>query len=214
MDPRAGSAAGGTWQAGGVAQEYGPGTALVVVDVQVDFADPTGSLYVPGGEEVVPLVNAEVDAAVAAGAPVVLTQDWHPPHTPHFAADGGTWPVHCVAGTPGAELDPALRVPEGALRVRKGTGSEDGYSGFSEVDLASGVTETTVLGSLLEAAGVRRLVVVGLAGDYCVRATALDGARLGYAVTVPLAATRFVGLRPGDDERARQDMAAAGVALV
>jgi len=195
-------------------QEYGPGAALVVVDVQVDFADPAGSLYVPGGEEVVPLVGAEVAAATAAGSLVVLTQDWHPPHTPHFAPDGGLWPVHCVAGTPGAELHPGLAVPPDAPRVRKGTGSEDGYSGFSEVDLASGRTETTVLGALLTDAGAHRLVVVGLAGDYCVRATALDGVRLGHEVLVPLALTRFVGLAPGDDERAREEMAAAGVRLV
>ncbi|SDQ73034.1 isochorismatase family protein [Quadrisphaera sp. DSM 44207] len=195
-------------------QQYAPGTALVVVDVQVDFADPAGGLYVAGGEDVVPLVNAEVDAAVAAGSPVVFTQDWHPEHTPHFAQDGGTWPVHCVAGTPGAELAPGLRVPEGASRVRKGTGTEDGYSGFSEVDLASGRTDATRLGALLQEAGVRRLVVVGLAGDHCVRATALDGARLGYDVTVPLAVTRFVALRPEDPQRARADMAAAGVHLV
>jgi nicotinamidase/pyrazinamidase len=195
-------------------QEYPPGTALVVVDMQVDFADPTGSLYVRGGEEVVPLVNAEVEAATAAGAPVVVTQDWHPAHTPHFAPDGGLWPVHCVAGTPGAELTAGLRVPEGALRVRKGTGSEDGYSGFSEVDLVSGKSGSTVLGSLLADAGVARLVVVGLAGDYCVRATAVDGAALGYDVTVPLAATRFVQLAPGDDEAARAAMVRAGVHLV
>ena len=195
-------------------QQYGPGTALVVVDVQVDFADPAGSLHVPGGEEVVPLVNAEVEAAVAAGSPVVLTQDWHPPRTPHFATDGGLWPVHCVAGTPGAELHPGLEVPADAPRVRKGTGSEDGYSGFSEVDLASGRTGSTVLGDLLDAAGVRRVVVVGLAGDHCVRATALDGVRRGLEVVVPLALTRFVGLVPGDEERARQEMAAAGVQLV
>ncbi|MGQ7297389.1 isochorismatase family protein [Quadrisphaera sp. KR29] len=190
---------------------YGPGTALVVVDVQVDFADPGGSLYVAGGEQVVPLVNAEVEAAVAAGSPVVFTQDWHPEHTPHFAADGGTWPVHCVAGTPGADLHPDLVVPEGAPRVRKGTGAEDGYSGFSELDLASGRREATVLGDLLDAHGVRRIVVVGLAGDYCVRATALDGAARGLEVEVPLALTRFVQLADGDDERAVSEMRSAGV---
>ena len=91
-------------------QEYSPTTALVVVDLQNDFTLPTGSLYVPGGEEVVDLVNAEVDAAAAAGARVVYTQDWHPEHTPHFEADGGLWPVHCVAGTPGAELVDGLHL--------------------------------------------------------------------------------------------------------
>lgn len=193
---------------------YGPGTALVVVDLQVDFADPTGSLYVAGGEDVVPLVDAEVEAAVAAGSPVVFTQDWHPAHTPHFAADGGIWPVHCVAGTPGAELHPGLVVPDGAPRVRKGTGAEDGYSGFSEVDLASGRHEATVLGDLLDARGVQRVVVVGLAGDYCVKATALDGAARGLGVQVPLELTRFVMLTEGDDERAVAEMRAAGVEVI
>ncbi len=199
-------------------QDYSPTTALVVVDLQNDFTLPTGSLYVPGGEEVVELVNAEVDAAAAAGARVVYTQDWHPEHTPHFERDGGLWPVHCVAGTPGAELVQGLRLvpgPHGEVeRIRKGTGTEDGYSAFSEVDLASGTTASTRLGVLLDAAGVRSLVVVGLAGDYCVKATAVDGARLGLDVVVPLAATRYVALSTDDDVVARQEMTAAGVRLV
>ncbi len=199
-------------------QDYSPTTALVVVDLQNDFTLPTGSLYVPGGEEVVELVNAEVDAAAAAGARVVYTQDWHPEHTPHFERDGGLWPVHCVAGTPGAELVEGLRLvpgPHGEVeRIRKGTGTEDGYSAFSEVDLASGTTASTRLGVLLDAAGVRSLVVVGLAGDYCVKATAVDGARLGLDVVVPLAATRYVALSTDDDVVARQEMTAAGVRLV
>ncbi|MGH3369810.1 MAG: cysteine hydrolase family protein, partial [Nocardioidaceae bacterium] len=87
-----------------MSRSYGPGTALVVVDVQNDFADPAGSLYVRGGEQVVQAVNAEVEAARAAASPVVYTQDWHPPETPHFEKDGGKWPVHCVMGTWGAEL--------------------------------------------------------------------------------------------------------------
>lgn len=202
-----------------VVQAYSPTTALVVVDLQNDFALPSGSLYVPGGEEVVDVVNAEVDAAAAAGSRVVYTQDWHPEHTPHFEADGGLWPVHCVAGTLGADLVDGLRlVPSGAggdvERIRKGTGAEDGYSGFSEVDLASGEAASTRLGALLDAAGVRSLVVVGLAGDYCVKATAVDGARLGYDVVVPLAATRYVALSSDDDVAAREAMTAAGVRLV
>ncbi|MFZ5871020.1 MAG: isochorismatase family protein [Actinomycetota bacterium] len=193
-------------------QEYGEGTALVVVDVQVDFASPDGGLYVPGGEEVVPVVNDEVRAARAAGSPVVYTQDWHPPHTPHFVPDGGVWPVHCVRDTPGAELHPDL-VVDGPV-VRKGTGGEDGYSGFSVRDPVSGRTSATHLGSLLDAEGVRRVVVVGLAGDVCVKETALDGRRLGYDVVVPLAATRFVELAPGDADRAVEEMQAAGVLVV
>ena len=202
-------------------QTYSPTTALLVVDVQNDFMPPSGTLVVPGGDEVVPVVNAEVDAAVDAGALVVYTQDWHPEHTPHFDTDGGPWPVHCVAGTPGAELVEGLRVvgPPGdrdgePVRVRKGTGAEDGYSAFSQTDLADGSTVGTGLAERLEAAGVDRLVVVGLAGDYCLKATAVDGARAGYPVTVPLATTRFVMLSSDDDVRARAEMEAAGVVLV
>jgi nicotinamidase/pyrazinamidase len=196
------------------ANRYRRDTALIVVDVQNDFADPAGSLYVAGGEEVVDVVNAEISAATAAGAPVVYTQDWHPPSTPHFVTEGGVWPVHCVRDTWGAELHPGLEVGEEAPLVRKGVGGEDGYSGFSVRDPVSGEEQATALGRLLDEAGMRRLVVTGLAGDVCVKATALDGRRLGYEVTVPLAATRFVELEEGDGERAVAEMRGAGVAVV
>jgi nicotinamidase/pyrazinamidase len=192
---------------------YGPETALVVVDVQNDFADPDGGLYVDGGEEVVDVVNAEIEAATRAGALVVYTQDWHPPSTPHFVTDGGVWPVHCVRDTWGAELHPGLRVVDGASRVRKGVDGEDGYSGFSVRDPVSGEEQATELGRLLDDAGVEQIVVVGLAGDVCVKETALDGRRLGYEVTVPLAATRFVELAEGDADRAVETMREAGVAI-
>lgn len=191
---------------------YAPSSALVVVDMQHDFADPSGSLYVRGGEDVVTGIAAEIAAAQRAGAAVAYTQDWHPEHTPHFAADGGIWPVHCVAGTPGAELVPGL--PVAGPVVRKGTGSEDGYSGFSEVDLASGATKGTQLSTLLDEAGVMSVTVVGLAGDWCVKATALDAVRLGYTVTVPLALTRFVNLHDGDADRAVAEMRGAGVEVL
>ena len=192
------------------ARVYDEETALVVVDVQNDFADPSGGLYVQGGEAVVALVNAEVEAAHDAGATVVYTQDWHPESTPHFEKDGGTWPVHCVADTWGAELHPDLDV-RGPV-VRKGTSGEDGYSGFTERDPVSGEPHPTQLGSLLSP-GVRRIVVVGLAGDYCVKETALDAALLGYDVAVPLGHTRFVNLSPGDDDQAVADLQAAGVTI-
>jgi nicotinamidase/pyrazinamidase len=192
------------------ARSYGDETALVVVDVQNDFADPSGGLYVQGGEAVVALVNAEIAAARDAGATVVYTQDWHPESTPHFEKDGGTWPVHCVAETWGAELHPDLDV-RGPV-VRKGTSGEDGYSGFTERDPVSGEPHPTQLGSLLSP-DVRRIVVVGLAGDYCVKETALDGRLLGYDVVVPLDQTRFVNLSAGDDDRAVAEMEAAGVTI-
>lgn len=185
-------------------------TALVVVDVQNDFADAGGGLYVRSGEQVVPLVNELVVQAQNAAASVVYTQDWHPQSTPHFAKDGGIWPVHCVADTWGAELHPNLLV-KGPV-VRKGTSGEDGYSGFSVRDPVSGESAPTQLQSLLDPS-VQRLVVVGLAGDYCVKETALDGVRLGYAVEVPLAYTRFVELADGDTARSVEELRAAGVAV-
>ena len=191
---------------------YDPTVALLVVDVQNDFADPAGSLAVHGGPEVVAAANAEVRAAAAAGAPVLYTQDWHPADTPHFAKDGGTWPVHCVQDTWGAQLHPDLLV-EGEV-VRKGEHGEDGYSGFTMRDPVSGASVPTPLADRLRAAGVQRLVVLGLATDYCVRATALEGRELGWPVTVPWAAVRAVDLQPGDGERTRAELLAAGVEVV
>ena len=191
---------------------YGPEVALVVVDVQNDFADPAGSLSVGGGAEVVPLVNGEVERALAAGAAVAYTQDWHPAHTPHFAPDGGIWPVHCVGGTWGAELHPDLSV-RGPI-VRKGSHGEDGYSGFSMRNPSGGLPIPTELDATLARGGGKRLVVCGLATDYCVKATALDGVRLGYETAVLLEAVRAVNLEPGDGDRALDEMAAAGVRLV
>jgi nicotinamidase/pyrazinamidase len=190
---------------------YDEETALIVVDVQNDFADPTGSLYVPGGEAIVDVANEEVAAARAAGTIVVFTQDWHPPITPHFAKDGGIWPVHCVADTWGAEFAPGLRV-EGEV-IRKGTAGEDGYSGFAVRDPESGAEQSTGLAELLEERGVRRVVVVGLALDYCVKDTALDAINAGFEATLLRHATRAVNLQPGDDEAALATLEAAGVAL-
>jgi nicotinamidase/pyrazinamidase len=189
--------------------EYDAKTALVVTDIQNDFADPGGSLYVRGGEEVVPFANAEMDRAVGAGALVVYTQDWHPPNTPHFQKDGGIWPVHCVQGTWGADLHPDLRV-KGDV-IRKGTGGEDGYSGFTVRDPVSGARMETDLEPLLRAHGIERIVVVGLATDYCVKETAVDGARLGFDTTILLDGVRGVNLQPGDDERAVHDAMIDGV---
>jgi nicotinamidase/pyrazinamidase len=192
-------------------QRYDPKTALVVVDLQNDFADPAGGLSVKGGADIVPTVNGEVSMAVNAGALVVCTQDWHPESTPHFARDGGIWPVHCVAETWGAELHPDLRV-EGP-RVRKGTNGEDGYSGFTMRDSTTGDTIPTELEGILRDRGIERVVVCGLATDYCVKATALDAARLGFETYLLLDAVRAVDLAAGDGERAIEEMREAGVNL-
>ncbi|QNK80549.1 isochorismatase family protein [Nakamurella sp. PAMC28650] len=186
-------------------------TALIVVDVQHDFADPSGSLYVKGGEQTLPGIVERIRGTVAAGGLVVYTQDWHPEHTPHFAVDGGLWPVHCVMDTPGAALMPGLPV-EGPV-VRKGSGPEDGYSGFSVLDLETGRTSGTELSTILDENGIMAITVVGLAGDWCVKATAIDGVALGYRTTVPLSLTRFVELQPGDAEAAVAAMRAAGVTV-
>jgi nicotinamidase/pyrazinamidase len=190
---------------------YDTATSLVVVDVQNDFADPKGSLYVREGDRTPPVINREIELATAAGASVLYTQDWHPPRTPHFVTDGGIWPVHCVQDTWGAEFHPALRV-RGAV-VRKGSHGEDGYSGFTMRDPLSGETRPTELDALLKDRGARRLVVVGLATDYCVKATALDGRSLGYETTVLEDAVRAVDIQPGDGEAALEELARAGVRL-
>jgi len=186
--------------------------ALIVVDVQNDFADPAGSLFVSGAPEILPQVNLLVDAARLDNMLVVYTQDWHPAHTPHFAPDGGIWPVHCVAYTAGAALHPDLR-PGPDILIRKGSRGEDGYSAFSLRDPVSGVTSSTPLDQILRDRGVAGLIVCGLATDYCVRATAIDAAARGYLTVLDLMAVAAVNLQPGDGDRAIAEMAAAGVRM-
>jgi nicotinamidase/pyrazinamidase len=193
-------------------QRYDQRTALIVVDVQNDFADPAGGLSVAAGDAIVPTVNAEIASASAEGAFVVYTQDWHPPSTPHFAKDGGIWPVHCVAGSWGAELHPDLVEVAGG-RVRKGINGEDGYSGFTMRDAQTGETIPTDLADLLRARDIERVVVCGLATDYCVKATAIDAAALGFETSLLSNAVRAVDLNPGDGDRAIAAMRDAGVAV-
>ncbi len=187
---------------------YDRHTALLVVDVQNDFVDPGGSLHVVEGEMVVPALNIEIVNAAGAGSTVVCTQDWHPEHTPHFEVDGGVWPVHCVHDTWGAAFHPDLRVTGDV--IRKGGGGEDGYSAFSVRDPLDGETSPTVLDDLLRARNVTSLVIGGLATDYCVVETVLDGRMLGYQVEVVYDAIRAVDLRAGDGERAIARMRDAG----
>jgi nicotinamidase/pyrazinamidase len=189
--------------------EYSKTTALVVVDVQNDFADPSGNLYV--SEDVVGACNAQIVRALAGEAFVVYTQDWHPESTPHFEKDGGVWPVHCVAGTWGADLHPRLLVA-GPV-VRKGTNGEDGYSGFTMRHPETGQESPTELQSLLLSREVREVVAVGLAFDVCVKATALDAVRLGHLTAVITTATAAVELEPGDSQRTEAELTAAGVTL-
>jgi nicotinamidase/pyrazinamidase len=172
--------------------------ALIVVDVQNDFC-PGGALAVRGGDEILDEVNR-----LAAQAPLVIaTRDWHPPDHRSFAEQGGPWPVHCVRGTPGAELHPGLLMRTDAIVDKGQTPEREGYSGF----------EDTALESLLHERGVESVDIVGLALDFCVKATALDARKAGFDVVVHRDATRAVNVAPGDDERTVQELRAAGVTV-
>jgi nicotinamidase/pyrazinamidase len=180
--------------------------ALLVIDVQNDFC-PGGALAVPHGDEVIPVLNRLSARASALGIPVYASRDWHPPDSRHFAVNGGIWPVHCVPGTWGVRLHADLDLPPGALIVTKDVGRDgDGYSAF----------EGTIAGrggllSDLRARGVTELLIGGLALDYCVRVTALDGRREGFDVVVVSDAVRAVEKSPGDAARATAELEAAGV---
>jgi len=190
---------------------YDAQTALVVVDMQNDFAHPRGSLFVAGGDQIVAAVHAEAVRAANAGAFVVYTQDWHPSVTAHFQKDGGTWPVHCVQDTWGAEFVEGIEVL-GPV-IRKGADGRDGYSGFSVRDPLTGTRDETRLGAVLREHGIRRVVICGLATDYCVVETALDAVRLGLHAAVITSLVAAVNLQPGDGERALGRMSQAGVVL-
>lgn len=180
-----------------------PQDALLIVDVQNDFC-PGGALAVAGGDEVVPVLNAWIEAAVQAGATIVASRDWHPADHASFGERGGPWPVHCVAGTPGAQLHPGLRLPEGAWIVDKGAGRDrEQYSALDRTGLAERLWE----------AGVRRLWVGGLALDVCVRASVLDALEAGFEVRVIRDASRPVDVNPGDGERAIREMESAGARI-
>lgn len=179
--------------------------ALIVVDVQNDFC-PGGALPVREGDTVVPVFNKYLVRAAAAGMPIFASRDWHPAETKHFAAFGGLWPPHCIQGTFGAEFHRDLRLPPGAQICSKGTSAiEEGYS-MLDAHLLDGREMLDALRSL----GVKRLHVGGLATDYCVRATVLDGLRHAFDVFVLEDASRPVDVVEGDGERAMREMLAAG----
>ncbi|HEU5348852.1 MAG TPA: nicotinamidase [Ktedonobacterales bacterium] len=182
--------------------------ALIVVDVQNDFCSG-GSLAVPDGDAVVPIMNEYIARATDAGIPIFASRDWHPPVTRHFVAQGGEWPPHCVQGTHGAEFHPDLRLPPDTVIVSAGTGPEDeGYSAF-DGELPGGQP----LADAMRARGVEHVYVGGLATDYCVRMTVLDALKHGFAASLLADASRAVDVKPGDGERATNEMLAAGAEL-
>lgn len=177
-----------------------PGDLLLVTDIQNDFL-PGGRLAVAGGDEVVPVLNRYIDEFVARGLPVYATRDWHPAGHCSFHEQGGPWPVHCVAGTAGADFATTLTLPPDTTVISKATlQDQEAYSSFHGTDLAS----------RLRAAGIRRLFIGGLTTDYCVLNSVKDARRLGYEVFVLADAIRAVNVQPGDGLRAEEEMARLG----
>jgi nicotinamidase/pyrazinamidase len=176
---------------------------LLLVDVQNDFC-PGGTLAVAGADEIVPVLNRWVRLARSAGSPVVASRDWHPADHASFVDQGGPWPAHCVRGTPGAAFHPELELPEDVVVVSKATAAQgDSYSAF----------DGTGLEQLLRERGVSRVLVGGLALDYCVKATVIDAVAAGFDVQLLLDGTRAVDLRAGDGERALDEMRSAGATI-
>ena len=175
--------------------------ALLVIDFQNDFT-PGGALAVPQGDEIAERVNEL--AADDRFELVVATRDWHPADHESFEEQGGPWPPHCVQGTDGAELHPALDRAKVEVVVDKGQRpGDEGYSGFERTDLER----------LLRERGIDKVTVVGLATDYCVKHTALDAVRAGFEVTVDSSGVRGVEVNEGDSERALSELRAAGARL-
>jgi len=176
---------------------------LLVVDVQNDFCDG-GALAVDGGEQVVPVINDWIRRAVAAGSPVVASRDWHPADHASFAEFGGQWPAHCVRGTQGADFHPRLALPDDAVVVSKATVAErESYSAFDGTGLAEQLRDRSVA----------RVIVGGLALDYCVKATVFDAIAEGFEVHLLKDATRAVEVEPGDGQRALEEMLRAGAKI-
>jgi len=177
-----------------------PGDALLIVDLQNDFL-PGGALAVPNGDAVIAPLNAAIAAFEAKALPIIATRDWHPQDHISFAAQGGPWPPHCMAGTAGAAFTGALKLPPSAIVISKADTPEvDAYSGFQGTELAK----------LLREKGVKRLLVGGLATDYCVLNTVLDGLAAGFEVVLLEDAMRAVEVQPGDGAAALARMYAEG----
>ena len=176
------------------------GDALLIVDVQNDFL-PGGSLAVPHGDEVVPVLKRYINSFASRNLPVYATRDWHPKQHCSFRAQGGPWPPHCVAHTQGSQFAAALDLPTTSVIISKAISPEqDAYSGFQETDL----------GRRLADAHISRLFIGGLATDYCVLNTVRDALLLGYRVMLLGDAIRAVEVKPGDGQRAEQEMIGLG----
>lgn len=182
-----------------------PDAALILVDVQNDFC-PGGALAVSEGDQIVPIINR----LMPKFSLVISTQDWHPANHISFKDQGGPWPPHCVQGSRGSELHSALETGPIAHYFRKASSPEkDDYSEFAGKD-----DRGRKLDQVLKSKGVKKLYVVGLATDYCVLETVLDGLKLGYEVYPVTDAMRAVNVNPEDGKNALQKMAGSGAILV
>lgn len=178
--------------------------ALLVVDPQIDFF-PGGALPVADGGAILPTVNQALRMFSEAGRPIFVTRDWHPADHCSFTTQGGPWPEHCVKGTAGAELHPGLELPPIFSVVQKATTSDrEAYSDF----------EGTHLDEVLRAHEITRVVVCGLALEYCIRAACLDAVKAGFDAALLLDGTRAVEVKPGDGERTLDELRAAGVEIL
>lgn len=185
--------------------------ALIVVDMQNDFC-PGGALPVPHGDEVIAPINALVDEYTAAGQLVVYTKDHHPAghHSFKINHPAGLWPPHCVQHTPGWELHPGLKVV-GPTFYKAFTVTGDSYSGFGGHIEPDANAQT--LAAYLKENEVAAVTVVGLALDYCVRATAIDADEAGFATTVYLSATRAVNVQSDDGDKAIAELKSLGIGV-
>lgn len=172
---------------------------MVVVDIQNDFC-PGGALPVKQGDKVVPVLNKYIEIFKTSGAPILFTRDWHPPDHSSFKDHGGPWPPHCVQNTNGARFHPDLAIPPEGEIISKADKRDEAYSFFKGTDL----------GRKLRDRGIKRLLVGGLATDYCVKETVLDGLKYGFEVFHLDDASKGVNVNPDDSERALQEMVAKG----
>lgn len=180
-----------------------PGKALIIVDLQNDFC-PGGSLGVDEGDQIIPGVNKLAVKFQKAGHPIFATRDWHTPDHISFKDQGGEWLPHCVQGSPGADFHPDLKLPDRTIVISKGDSADkDAYSGFDGTNLTRQLLDV----------GVTNLIICGLATDYCVRATALDGMVAGFNVAVATDLTRAINAKPGDGDHTIDELRDSGIEI-
>ena len=178
-------------------------SALLLVDLQNDFF-PGGALAVPGADVLIPLMNTYIKHFSRQGWSILATRDWHPANHTSFTEQQGAWPMHCVQGSRGAQFHSDLVMPPGMMVISKGTDAKkDARSGFDGTSLAD----------RLEDLNVHTLFVLGLAADYCLKHTVLDGCKHGFRVVLLTDAAKWVNRKPDDSPKALKEMADAGAFL-